>query len=126
MMDAGERKAALRGRLVRIDDVVSEILKRHSYPQSVEELLTESMALSTVFWQWIMTASLRCRLKVMLTLKQFLLMLPQGALNLAQIDEDYEGDATLGAPAPLIGLMGSGYLAFTVDGRTGRYQNCAY
>ena len=29
--------------------------------------------------------------------------------------DEHKGNASLGAPAPLIGLMGSGYLAFTVD-----------
>jgi len=126
MMDAGERKAALRGRLVRIDDVASEILKRHSYPQSVEELLAEAMALSsclasTMDYDGVFTLQAKGDANVKTV---FADVTSQGALrSYAQIDEDYEGDAALGAPAPLIGLMGSGYLAFTVDqGEQGRYQ----
>ena len=48
----------------------------------------------------------------------------QGDLrSYAQVSEDFTGDDTLGAPAPLISLLGSGYLAFTVDqGEQGRYQ----
>ena len=49
LMDAGSRKAALRGRLVRIDDVASTILKRHGYDVAIEELLAEAMALSMSF-----------------------------------------------------------------------------
>ena len=126
IMDAGSRKAALRGRLVRIDDVASSILARHGYPQSIEELTAEAMALSaclasTMDYDGVFTLQAKgdAGIKTL-----FADVTSQGDLrSYAQVSEDFTGDDTLGAPAPLISLLGSGYLAFTVDqGEQGRYQ----
>ena len=126
MMDAGGRKAALRGRLVRIDDVVSSILARHNYPDQVAELSAEAMALSaclasTMDYDGVFTLQAKGDADVR-TL--FADVTSEGALrSYAQIAEDVVLSGELGAPAPLITLMGSGYLAFTVDqGEQGRYQ----
>ena len=126
LMDAGMRKAALRGRLVRIDDVASTILKRHGYDVAIEELLAEAMALSvclasTMDYEGVFTLQAKGDADVR-TL--FADVNSDGALrSYAQAADEFKGNASLGAPAPLIGLMGSGYLAFTVDqGEQGRYQ----
>ncbi len=126
MMNAGARKAALRGRMVRLDDVVSTILDRHGYPSSVEELAAEAMALSaclssTMDYDGVFTLQAKgdAGIKTL-----FADVSSKGALRAyAQLAEDIEHDDALGSPAPLIKLMGSGYLAFTVDQREqGRYQ----
>lgn len=125
IMDAGGREAALRGRLVRLDDVASTILARHGYADSVAELLAEAMALSvclasTMEYDGVFTlqATGDANVKTL-----FADVTSKGAIrSYAQVSETIS-DNTLGAPAPLISMMGSGYLAFTVDqGEQGRYQ----
>ena len=126
LMDAGGRKAALRGRLVRIDDVASSILERHGYADTVAELSAEAMALSaclasTMDYDGVFTLQAKGDASVK-TL--FADVTSKGAMrSYAQVSEDYEDDNALGAPARLIQLLGTGYLAFTVDqGEQGRYQ----
>ena len=126
IMDAGLRKAALRGRFVRVDDVASSILERHDYPISVAELSAEAMALSaclasTMDYDGVFTLQAKGDADIK-TL--FADVSSDGAIrSYAQVSEDFTGDDHLGAPAPLVPLMGSGYLAFTVDqGQQGRYQ----
>ena len=126
IMDAGSRKAALRGRLSRVDGVASSILARHDYPEAAAELSAESIALatclaSTMDFDGIFTlqASGNSDIKTL-----FADVTSAGAVRAyAQISEDFDPKKPVGAPAPLIGLMGTGYLAFTVDqGENGRYQ----
>ncbi|MCE2517167.1 MAG: Hsp33 family molecular chaperone HslO [Alphaproteobacteria bacterium] len=126
LIDVGERKAALRGRLARVDEVASSILSRHDYPSAVAELSAESMALAaclatTMDYDGVFTlqASGNGDVKTL-----FADVTSSGAMRAyAQHDEELDPATPLGAPAPLIGLMGTGYLAFTVDqGEQGRYQ----
>jgi molecular chaperone Hsp33 len=126
MMDAGMRKAALRGRLVRIDDVASTILARHDYPDAIAELSAEAMALSaclasTMDFNGVFTLQAKGDANVK-TL--FADVTSEGEMrSYAQVSDDFDRDKPLGMPAPLIALMGTGYLAFTVDqGKQGRYQ----
>lgn len=126
LMDTAGRIAALRGRMTRVDDVVTSILSRHQYPKHIEELSAESMALaaclaSTMDYDGVFTLQASGKGEVS-TL--FADVTSEGAMRAyAQHDEDYDLKTPLGAPAPLINLMGTGYLAFTVDqGEQGRYQ----
>ena len=126
LMDAGGRKAALRGRFIRIDDVASTILERHGYSQSVAELAAEAMALSaclasTMDYDGVFTLQAKgdAGIKTL-----FADVTSEGAMrSYAQVSDDHDHNNDLGAPASLIQLMGAGYLAFTVDqGEKGRYQ----
>ena len=126
MMDAGRRKAALRGRLARLDGVASSILARHDYPKAAAELSAESIALaaclsSTMDFDGVFTlqASGNGAISTL-----FADVTSAGAVRAyAQVAEDFDAGQGLGAPAALINLMGTGYLAFTVDqGENGRYQ----
>ena len=126
LMDAGARKAALRGRLARVDGIASSILNRHGYPMAAAELSAESIALaaclsSTMDYDGVFTlqASGNGAISTL-----FADVTSAGAVRAyAQVADDFDQDQSLGAPAALINLMGTGYLAFTVDqGENGRYQ----
>lgn len=126
LMDIGGRKAALRGRLARVDAVASQILARHQYPVAAAELAAEAMALaaclsSTMDYDGVFTlqASGKNKIKTL-----FADVTSAGAMrSYAQLADDADLDDVASAPAPLMALMGTGYLAFTVDqGEQGRYQ----
>ena len=126
MMDSAARKALLRGRLARVDAVASSILGRHDYPPAVAELSAESIALaaclsSTMDFDGVFTLQAKGDRDVG-TL--FADVTSAGAVRAyVQIAEDFDTATPLGDPAPLMTLMGTGYLAFTVDqGENGRYQ----
>jgi molecular chaperone Hsp33 len=118
----------VRGRLVRLSGVAEAILRQHAYPESVARLLAEMMALA---------AALAAALKYdgIFTLQAS----GDGPVSMLVVDLSSAGAmrgyaqfdaarlATIeaqGAGASLPRLMGSGYLAFTVDQgpHTDRYQ----
>jgi molecular chaperone Hsp33 len=107
----------VRGRLIRIDQVASEIIAKHAYPEPVAHLLTEMMALAA-----ILAATLKYEGVFTLQAKgngavKVLVADVTSAGNVrgyAQFDEK----AVLAIPAASASLMrltGGGYLAFTVD-----------
>ena len=116
----------VRGRLVRLSAVADEILRRHDYPDAVARQLAEMMALSAV-----LAAALKYEGIFTLQTKG------DGPLGLMVVDLTSAGamrgyaqfDAkAIAALTPeqqsLPHLLGSGYLAFTVDqgDYTDRYQ----
>ncbi|XDZ65522.1 Hsp33 family molecular chaperone HslO [Alphaproteobacteria bacterium LSUCC0684] len=126
LLDAGPARAAMRGRLVRIDAVASSILERHGYPPGVAELTAEAMALgaalaSTMDYDGVFTlqASGDGLIRTL-----FSDVTSGGAVRgYASVADDASGLDQRGYPAPVLDLMGAGYLAFTVDqGEGGRYQ----
>jgi len=126
LLDAGPSRAAMRGRLVRIDAVASSILARHGYPGGVAELTAEAMALgaalaSTMDYEGIFTlqASGDGLIRTL-----FADVTSDGAVRGYASAADSTPDLDhCGDPAPILDLMGAGYLAFTVDqGDQGRYQ----
>ena len=109
-----------------MDGIASSILARHDYPLAAAELSAESIALaaclsSTMDFEGIFTLQASGNASIS-TL--FADVTSAGAVRAyAQVAEDFDSDQSLGAPAALIKLMGTGYLAFTVDqGENGRYQ----
>ena len=116
----------VRGRLVRLSDVVDRIVTQHAYPDSVARLLAEMMVLSAV-----LAAALKYEGVFTLQTKG------DGPIKLMVVDITSEGamrgyaqfDAEKVAAIPaeqasLPRLHGKGYLAFTVDQgqHTDRYQ----
>jgi molecular chaperone Hsp33 len=116
----------LRGRLIRLGVAVDTILKRHDYPLPVAALLAEALALAAT-----LSAALKYEGIFTLQLKG------DGPVGMLVTDVTSEGairgyaevsgalpDAEEIAAAPVRGLVGKGYLAFTVDqgGHTERYQ----
>lgn len=116
----------VRGRLVRLSHVADQILSRHDYPEPVAKLLAEMMAMAAV-----LAAALKYDGIFTLQAKG------DGPISLMVVDLTSAGAmrgnaqfdagklAALGpAQQSLPHLMGSGYLAFTVDqgDYTDRYQ----
>jgi molecular chaperone Hsp33 len=116
----------VRGRLVRLSDVVDTIIKQHAYPDSVAQLLAEMMALAAV-----LAASLKYEGVFSLQTKgdgpvklMVVDLTSSGAMRgYAQFDRDRVAAIPL-EQASLPRLHGKGYLAFTVDqgAHTDRYQ----
>jgi molecular chaperone Hsp33 len=107
----------VRGRLVRLDRVASEIVHKHAYPEPVAHLLTEMMALAA-----ILAATLKYEGVFTLQAKG------NGAVRVMVADvtsggdvrgyAQFDAEAVAAIPAASAGLMrltGGGYLAFTVD-----------
>jgi molecular chaperone Hsp33 len=107
----------VRGRLVRLDRVASEIIEKHAYPEAVARLLSEMMALAA-----ILAATLKYEGVFTLQAKG------NGAVRLMVADVTSAGNvrgyaqfdaaavaAIPSASANLMRLTGGGYLAFTVD-----------
>lgn len=119
----------LRGRLVRLDQVVDTILARHDYPQPVAHLLAETITLAVTLasllkYDGVFTLQLRGDGVVPLLVSD---VTSGGAVRgyaqfkadqLAALHPDHDH------PKWLRSLVGKGYLAFTVDqgDHTDRYQ----
>ena len=115
----------VRGRAVRLETVLAEILGRHAYPPQVEQVLAESIVVT------VLLASL-LKYDGVFTLQTR----GDGPVSLIVTDVTTAGDVRayarfdadrlppVGANGPIGDLLGEGYLAFTVDqGQdTDRYQ----
>lgn len=119
-----------RGRLVRLDNVLGEVLAAHSYPPQVEKILAEAL---------ILTALLGASLKEPGSQLTMQARTEKGAIGLLVSDYkdgalrgyaqfDAEKIATLPVDSTLFGLFGTGFLAITFDRALpaveggGRYQ----
>ncbi|MDY0872447.1 Hsp33 family molecular chaperone HslO [Dongia rigui] len=107
----------VRGRLVRLDGVASEIIAKHAYPEPVAHLLTEMMALAAVLaatlkYEGVFTLQAKGNGAVRVLVAD---VTSGGAVRgYAQFDKDAVA-AIPAASANLMRLTGGGYLAFTVD-----------
>ncbi len=116
----------VRGRLVRLDGVASEIIAKHAYPESVAHLLTEMMALAAILaatlkYEGVFTLQAKGNGAVRVVVAD---VTSQGAVRgYAQFDAEAVA-AIPAASTNLMRLTGGGYLAFTVDQgeHTERYQ----
>ena len=116
----------LRGRLVRLGAAVDSILKRHDYPAPVAALLAEALALSATLsaalkYDGIFTLQLKGDGPVKMLVCD---VTSDGAVRgYAEVTGEIPAAQDLAA-APVPGLVGKGYLAFTVDqgAHTERYQ----
>jgi molecular chaperone Hsp33 len=124
---------ALRGRLVRLGPTVDRILSQHDYPEPVAAILGEAIALAVVLagalkYDGVFTLQTKSDGPVKLIVAD---VSTEGAVRgYAQ----YDRDRLDRVPAPGLGkpeispsvpqLIGSGYIAFTVDQgeHTERYQ----
>lgn len=128
----------LRGRLVRMDDVVDDILSRHDYPVVVADLLAEALTLTVILasalkYDGIFTLQTRSDGPISMVVID---MTSSGAIRgyakfdeekLAAVQEelgDLDGIDRPSHQAGLSTILGGGYLAFTVDqgAHTERYQ----
>lgn len=121
--------ASFRGRLVRLGPALDEILARHAYPAQVQPLLAETILLaatlaSAVKYDGIFTLQTKGDGPVAYTVSD---VTSVGDMRgYARFDADQLADQMRhkGFQADLGSLLGSGYVAFTVDQgeHTERYQ----
>lgn len=119
-----------RGRLVRLDGVLSEILSAHAYPPLIEKTLAEALVLTALLGASLKQADGQLTMQAQTN---------KGAIRLLACDYKYgalrgyvQFDAVKVAALPLdstlFGLFGTGYLAITFDRALpvgeggGRYQ----
>jgi molecular chaperone Hsp33 len=117
----------LRGRLVRVGPVLDEILSKHAYPEPVARLLGETITLAITLagalkYEGIFTLQTKGDGPISLMVAD---VTSTGDIRgYAQFDAERLAGADIGSAAPVPALLGTGYLAFTVDQgeHTERYQ----
>ena len=118
-----------RGRLVRLDAVLSEILSAHAYPPLVGKTLAEALVLSALLGASLKQADGQLTLQAQTkgAIRLLVCDYKDGALR-GYVQFDADEVAALPPDATLFGLFGSGYLAITFDRALpvgeggGRYQ----
>jgi len=117
----------LRGRLVRVGPMLDEILSKHAYPKPVAGLLGETITLAIALagalkYDGIFTLQTKGDGPISLMVAD--VTSTGDVRGYAQFDAERLAAAKVSGPAPVPTLLGSGYLAFTVDQgeHTERYQ----
>ena len=124
---------AIRGRLVRLGPLVEDVLSRHAYPEPVASLLGQTLALSATLagifkYDGVFTLQTKGDGPVGMLVTD---VTSKGEMRgYARFDEarlaaaEREAERGHGALGVVPRLLGSGYLAFTVDQgpKTERYQ----
>jgi molecular chaperone Hsp33 len=115
-----------RGKAVRLDRTIDEILAAHDYPPAITHLLAEALVLAALIGGLLKDESGQLTMQAQTEAGVVRLLVCDyraGALR-GYVDFDRERLAALGANPSLFALFGKGYLAITfdmVDGK-GRYQ----
>jgi len=121
-------KTGVRGRMVRLGDLVNDILTRHDYPVPVSRLLGEALALAALLGEALKfdgTLTIQAQGNGPVGLLVTTFTSPGAMRGYAQVDEKMyaaleaaEDDISTGA------LLGKGHLALTIDpgGDMDRYQ----
>lgn len=115
-----------RGRVVRLDGIVDQILSAHDYPPAITHLLAEALVLATLIGGLLKNDAGQLTMQAQTDGGVVRLMVCDyraGELR-GYVDFDRERLAALGANPSLEALFGKGYLAITFDieGENGRYQ----
>ncbi|QSB44928.1 Hsp33 family molecular chaperone HslO [Tsuneonella flava] len=115
-----------RGRLVRLDRVLDEILAAHSYPPAITHLLAEALVIASLIGGLLDKESGQVTMQAQTeggVVRLLVCDYREGELR-GYVDFDAERLAELGANPPLSALFGKGYLAITFDmtDGDGRYQ----
>lgn len=116
-----------RGRAVRLDGVLDEILSAHAYPAAITHLLAEALVLTALLGGLLKNDAGQLTLQAQTEggVVRLLVCDFRGGELRGYVDFDRERLATLGANPSLFALFGKGYLAVTFDlpqGDGGRYQ----
>lgn len=115
-----------RGRLVRMDRVVDEILAAHAYPAPIALLLAEALVLATLIGSLLKDDGSQVSMQAQTEAGAVKLLVCdyKGGELRGYVDFDQAKMAELGANPSLYALFGKGYLALTFDvvGGKGRYQ----
>ncbi len=115
----------VRGRAVRLDTVLDEILAAHDYPPPIALLLAEALVLATLMGSLLKDDQSQLTMQAQTQggiVKLLVCDFKAGALR-GYVDFDEERLRELGANPSLFALFGKGYLGITFDmvGK-GRYQ----
>jgi molecular chaperone Hsp33 len=118
-----------RGRLVRLDEVLNEILAAHAYPPLVEKTLAEALVLTALLGASLKQADgqLTMQAQTKGAIRLLVCDYKDGALR-GYVQFDAASVAALPLDSTLFGLFGTGYLAITFDRALpvgeggGRYQ----
>lgn len=118
-----------RGRLLRLDDVLNEILSAHAYPPLVEKTLAEALVLTALLGASLKQADGQLTLQAQTkgAIRLLVCDYKDGALR-GYVQFDQASVAALPLDSTLFGLFGTGYLAITFDRALpvgeggGRYQ----
>lgn len=119
-----------RGRAVRLDALMDEILSAHSYPPAITHLLAEALVVTALIGSLLKDEGGQMTMQAQTESGVVKLMVcdyREGELR-GYVDFDAERLAALGANPSLFALFGKGYLAMTFDrgeaagGKQGRYQ----
>ena len=115
-----------RGRAVRLDSVLDEILSAHAYPPAITHLLAEALVLAALIGGLLKEDSAQLTLQAQTEggVVRLLVCDWQGGNLRGYVDFDADRLAALGANPSLYALFGKAYLAMTFDlpkGK-GRYQ----
>lgn len=115
-----------RGRAVRLDGAIDEILAAHSYPPAITHLLAEALVLAALIGGLLKNDAGQLTMQAQTEggVVRLLVCDWHGGKLRGYVDFDAERLAALGANPSLFALFGKGYLALTfdlTDGR-GRYQ----
>ena len=115
-----------RGRAVRLDGVLNEILSAHAYPPAITHLLAEALVLTTLLGGLLKEdgAQLTMQAQTDGGVVRLLVCDWKGGALRGYVDFDRERLAALGVNPSLYALFGKGYLAITFDLEEGkgRYQ----
>ena len=114
-----------RGRILRMEGVLEQVLSAHDYPAPITHLLSEALVLGTLMGGLLKgeTAQLTLQAQTQGGIVKLLVCDYRAGAVRGYADFDGERLATLGANPSLTALFGEGYLAITfeTEGRQ-RYQ----
>jgi molecular chaperone Hsp33 len=115
-----------RGRVVRLDRSLDEILSAHAYPPAITHLLAEALVLTALIGGLLKNdgAQLTMQAQTEGGVVRLLVCDWRGGELRGYVDSDRDRLAALGANPSLFALFGKGYLAMTFDVEEGkgRYQ----
>jgi molecular chaperone Hsp33 len=116
----------VRGRLVRLDEVLNDVLSAHAYPPVIERLLAEALVLTALLGTTLKDENGQLTLQAQTENGAVELLVADykaGALR-GYCQFDAERLAEIGSDPSLFGLFGKGFLAITFDMATSgeRYQ----
>jgi len=114
-----------RGRVLRLDAVVNEVLSAHDYPPPITHLLSEALVLGALMGSLLKDegGQLTMQAQTQAGVVSLLVCDYRGGSMRGYADFDEMALASLGANPGLSALFGEGYLAITFDTGAGqRYQ----
>jgi molecular chaperone Hsp33 len=115
-----------RGRIVRLDRILDEILSAHDYPPAITHLLAEALVLATLMGGLLKDDGSQLTMQAQTEggIVGLLVCDYRAGEVRGYAEFDRERLAELGANPSLYALFGKGYLAITFDlaGKGGRYQ----